>query len=347
MATIRKRGKGWRAEVCVHKRRDARTFDTQTEAVAWAARIETEMRDGKYIDLKAAKKITLADLLHRFQTEVTPTRRTARTAAGEYKKITWFLKQKFVHYPLVTLTKSDVEAFIQERLDNVAVATVVREVALLRSIVNYAIKKWDLSLLRNVFTVVRLPSFNNERDRILSAEEKMRLETALADCENPMIATAFKLAIETGMRKAELVAIEWRDIDIENRTLHIQRVDDLHKTTTVGTKTQKPGDVRTRKIPLSKAAVAILQALTRTSDKVLNGVTYNSLTCAWKRAKARAEIEDVRWHDLRHLAITNLAKKVTGDTLSKLKAFSGHKSVVMLQRYINIQTKDLLADMDR
>jgi integrase len=305
------------------------------------------MRNGKYVDIKASKTVTLADLLLRWREEVTPTRRTKRTAAGELKKIAWFLRQSFVSHPLVTLTKNDIEAFMKKRLETVAPSTVVREIALLRSIVNYAIKEWDLSLLRNVFTVVRLPSFNNERDRILSAEEKMRLETALADCENPMIATAFKLAIETGMRKAELVAIEWRDVDIENRTLHIQRVDDLHKTTTTGTKAQKPGDVRTRKIPLSLAAVDILKSLPRTSEKVLHRLTYNSLTCAWKRAKVRAEIEDVRWHDLRHLAITNLAKKVTGDTLSKLKAFSGHKSVVMLQRYINIQPKDLLADMDR
>jgi integrase len=344
MATIRKRGKSWRAEVCVHGRRDGKTCDTQDEAKAWAARIETEMRDGKYIDAKAAKNTTLADLLTRFGEEVTPTRQTKRSVQAEREKIDWLLRQPIAKFPISTITRDDVQAFIIERQKTVKAATIRRQILLLSSVVSTAIDTWKIGLQQNVFARPKIKPKKGEkknRDRILSADEKLALELALKGCKNSLMISAFQIAIETGLRKAELIALEWSDINLEYRTMNVCKVDDLKSETVDGTKN---GD--SKEMPLSLAARDIFKSLPRNGERVFHGLSYHALDMAWARARERSGVVNITWHDLRHLAITTVCKQVKGD-IFKLKVFSRHKSTAMLERYINLKAGDLLADMDR
>lgn len=344
MGTITKRtnksGDVYRAEVMVHGRRESGTFDTKKEAQIWSARLETEMRGGKYLDTASAKNITLAQLLERFGDEITPTRRTARSAHVELGKIRCLMLHPIAQSPILTVTSGDVARYVLERKKTAAPATISRDFSLFRRVVNIAIKRWDMPLHKNVFAGAELPPIHNARDRILSPDEITALKKALSQCENPMMLVAFKIAIETGLRKAELLGLEWADIDLKLRTLHVRRVSDLKNTTVDGTKNGESS-----KIPLTLAAVAVFKALRHDGDKVLAGLTYNALTLAWKRAKARSGVVDVRWHDLRHAAITAVAGKVRGD-IFKLKLFSRHKSTVMLARYVNLKPADLFADLD-
>jgi integrase len=361
MATIRKRGKGWRAEVCVHKRRDARTFDTQTEAAAWAARTETEMRNGTYIDLKAAKKITLADLLHRFQTEVTPTRRTARTARAECEKIDFLMRQPISSYPVGTITSDDVKRHISERSKTVSDSTINREIAIFRRVINLAISDWGIALPRNVFKGAKQEKLaldgddeneidNDETDNEVFYEGRQRIPTAteitnltreLSACDNRLMLPAFQLAIETGLRKSELLGLKWSDVNFKTCELQVRRVADLNKKTMNGTKNGTSG-----KIPLSQTAIDVLKALFRPTVRIFAGLAYDGVSMAWKRAKVRAGVIDLRWHDLRHAAITNAAKAFNGD-LFKTKQFSRHKSTAMVIRYVNHRTEELVTDLNK
>lgn len=346
MASIYKRkdGKTYRAEVYVHGRRDARTFDTESEAKAWAARVETEMRDGKYVDMKAAKKTTLADLLLRFRDEITPTRRTQRSAQAEREKIDWLLRHAIAKHPVSTITRDDVHAFIIERQETVKTATVRRQILLLSSVITTAIDDWKIGLHQNVFARPKIKPKKGEkknRDRILNTEEKKDLESALLSCKNSLMTSAFKIAIETGMRKAELIALEWCDIDLKARTMLVCKVDDLGSETVDDTKN---GD--SAKMPLSLAAVEVFKSLPHNGERVFHGLSYHALDMAWTRARERSGVEDIRWQDLRHLAITTVCKAVKGDVF-KLKVFSRHKSTAMLERYVNLKAEDLHEDMDR
>lgn len=333
MATISKRksknGISYRAEVCVHNRRDSATFDTEAQAKAWAARVETEMRSGKYIDVREAKSVLLSDLLTRFAREITTQRKTERTQRTEAKKIAWLLRQKIAQMPVLTITSADVQSFISERKKSVAAATIVREIALLRRVINIAINRWSVALNRNVFASAELPRVSNARDRVLSDDERAALEIALAECENQLILPAFQLSVETGLRKSELFNLLWSDVDFTKRTIYVRDA--------------KNGE--SAYVPLTRNAVAVLQALLKKSDFVFSGLTYNALTLAWKRARVRACV-DIKWHDLRHTAITKVAEKVNGD-IFKLKLFSRHKSTAMLARYVNLKAHDLIADLDR
>lgn len=239
--------------------------------------------------------------------------------------------------------------------------TINREIAILRRAVNLAKDKWGISLPRNVFTGAKCEKFaedgddeneidtdetDNEyfyegRQRIPSTDEITDITRELAVCKNHLMLPAFQLALETGLRKSELLGLKWSDINFLTCELHVRRVADLNKKTKRGTKNGASG-----KIPLSQTAIDLLSALFRPTVRIFAGLTYNGISMAWKRAKVRAGISDLRWHDLRHAAITKAATAFNGN-LFKTKQFSRHKSTSMVVRYVNHHNQELLADLNK
>ena len=135
-----------------------------------------------------------------------------------------------------------------------------------------------------------------------------------------------RFAIETGMRMGEMLSLEWRYVDMA------QRVATLPDT--------KTGDAR--QVPLSTAAIAELSALPR---HIKNGRVFwtwsraDSLENAWRRAVKAAGIEDLRFHDLRHEAVSRLFE--LGLNPMEVAAISGHKTLQMLKRYTHLRAAEL------
>jgi integrase len=125
------------------------------------------------------------------------------------------------------------------------------------------------------------------------------------------------------MRRGELLSLRWEHIDFDRRTAH------LFET--------KNGDSRT--VPLSTEAVQILKSLSRSDKKVVFPINYFTLDAAFKKAVIRAGLSDFHFHDLRHMAITAIAKKLPN--VIELSAVSGHKSLTMLKRYYHPDAQDL------
>jgi integrase len=124
-----------------------------------------------------------------------------------------------------------------------------------------------------------------------------------------------KFALETAMRRSELLDLRWEHINIQKRTAHIPLT--------------KNGTSRT--VPLSHAAIEILSSLPRNLNGQVFSVTHFTLSAAIERARTKAKLDDFHFHDLRHMAITRLAEKLPN--LIELSAVSGHKSLAMLKRY--------------
>jgi integrase len=99
----------------------------------------------------------------------------------------------------------------------------------------------------------------------------------------------------------------------------------------------KNGEART--VPLSSRAVATLEALPRNLDGRVFGATYEGIHQAFVRACRRADIEGLRFHDLRHEAISRLAEH--GLSIQELQAISGHKTMQMLVRYTHLRAENL------
>jgi len=222
-----------------------------------------------------------------------------------------------------------------------APATVRNRFALLSHLFETARKDWYFAI-PNPVKDLRLPTVRNQRKRTVSDHE---LEEVLAATGSQALQHLARLAIATAARLGELVAAEWKHVNLKTKTLHLPLT--------------KNGDART--VPLSPAAVQVLDAMPRRLDggRIFN-ITTSGVSQAWMRAVQRAReryvqvcdergeepgeyLLDLHFHDLRHTAITRLAE--AGFQTLELAAVSGHKSLSMLHRYTHISPTHLAQKM--
>jgi integrase len=131
------------------------------------------------------------------------------------------------------------------------------------------------------------------------------------------------LAIETAMRRGELLALTWENIHLDRRIAFLPDT--------------KNGDSRT--VPLSTTAINLLRQLPRSVVGPVFPITANALKLCFRRACIRAGIEDLHFHDLRHEATSRLAEKLTN--ILELSAVTGHKDLRMLKRYYHPRAEEL------
>lgn len=200
--------------------------------------------------------------------------------------------------------------------------TIARELGLLHNVLEVARRDWGIELTGNVVAQVRRILVRNARDRRLNPGELDRLSAALRSTRNKLVRPAILLAIETALRRGELLSLTWDAIDLKRRTAYIPHT--------------KTGFART--IPLTEKAVTILNSLPRSGTTVLP-LSAMALRLAWNRMRERAGMPDLCFHDLRHEAISRFAE--LGLSTVELAAISGYKDMRMLMRYTHIQPTDL------
>ncbi|WP_308516146.1 site-specific integrase [Sphingomonas flavescens] len=328
MATITKRKNGWSVQI---RRKgypqQTRTLLTKAEAQAWAREQEGRIdRALAPINLKILKGTTLRHLIERYLKEVTPTKDSEYTEAARLKKV--LREQAFCDLPLADLTPKVFADYRTARLAKVKAGTVHRELGLIRHALEVARREWDMDLLSNPLDRVKRPKLANARDRRLGPGEYERLQNALLRTRNPVVAPVVEFAIHTAMRRGEILALRWEQVNWLQRTAYI-----------ADSKTGVP-----RTIPLLDGALAVLQRL---RPELLRGavfpITMEALKQAWERARDRAGLVDLHFHDLRHEAISRLCEM--GLTLPEVALVSGHKDPRMLFRYVNLRPADLAAKL--
>ena len=211
--------------------------------------------------------------------------------------------------------------------DGLAGATVVKELNSLSHLFDVAVKDWGIPMVANPAKLVRRPQVARGRDRRLSGAEESRLMAACKATRAPMLAPVVRFAIETGMRMGEILALRWSDVDLPGR------VATLNDT--------KTGDAR--QVPLSTAAIAAMSALPRHMSDGRVFWTWkraDSLENVWRRAVKAAGIEDLRFHDLRHEAVSRFFE--LGLNPMEVAAISGHKTLQMLKRYTHLKASELV-----
>jgi integrase len=328
MATIRLLRQRWQAQV---RRKGvpprARSFDRRSDAVAWARGIESEAdRSGFVADTRFAEKTTLGELLTRYVAEVTPTK---KSASSEKARIGALTKRDICHRTLAKLNSTHVAVYRDERLKSVAPATVVRELNTMSHCLELAQREWGLFLPRNPVKSVRRPSVPRGRQRRLKEGEEDRLLEACDEGRNPWMRPLIVLAIETAMRRGELVGLLWEHVDLHKRVAHLPDT--------------KNGE--SRDIPLSRRATTTLQGLhVDRRDKRVIPISGNAVRLAWEHLRVRAGSSGLHFHDLRHEAVSRLFER--GLNIAEVAAISGHKEMKMLQRYTHLRAADLVARLD-
>jgi integrase len=231
---------------------------------------------------------------------------------------------------LGAISRHDMQLYMDAmRAEGVAPATMRLEQSVWRVLFNYAFSKWGwASLQDNPATNLEMPQVDNERTRVMSLQEQALMDTALADCRNQRIAPLVILLRETAMRSCEpLEYAYWGNVKWERMILAL---DDA-----------KNGK---RDVALSELALKALRDLGPGAphEPIVN-ISYESLKASWQRACARAGIVNLHLHDLRRTAATRMALK-TGNRFL-VQALTGHKTMVMVDRYVNVTADDVVSVM--
>lgn len=334
MASIRKRNDKWQAQVrrTGHTPR-TKSFINRADAMRWIRQTELELdRSTLAYDPSSLDRTTVGDLLRRYAKDVTPAK---RGHAPEAKRLEVFLLQRWANVTLARITPQAFSQHRDKRLREVEAGTVLRELGLLQAVFETARQEWDVPLHENPLAKVRKPKAANGRTRRLQPDELTALLSACTEGRSEYLRPGILLAIETGMRRGEILNVRRRDLDAENGLLSIPE-----------TKTDVP-----RTIPLSENAARILtelQAECTDKDARLFPVSANAFRLAWERCKRRVakhlpEIEELRFHDLRHEAVSRFFE--LGLSVPEVATISGHKDPRMLFRYTHLKPEDIVAKL--
>jgi integrase len=316
------------------KIRESASRSTKAEAISWAEQREAEIIGGAAV---VAKRMTFGELLERYAAEVSTTKRGERWERIRIEALVHGRPDAFPALPpdpITSIRLADLDArhfaaWRDRRLRSVSPASVRREWSLLSNACAVAVREWSLLAKNPMLTVkrpkgsaprTRRPS-DNEIERILyclgySRDEAPKTKTA-------MVGAAYRFAIETAMRAGEIAGLEWRDVELERRYL----------------RTRGKTPAATREVPLSSEALEVLDQLAGVRDgESVFGISTASLDALFRKARAKAGVEDLTFHDSRHEAITRLAKVF--DVL-ELARIVGHRDLRMLLVYYNPSAEDL------
>ena len=323
MATIRKRitRSGTKYQVQIRKtghKPVSRSFNTLRDAQTYAKDIEVKIERSVYQCAKDAESYLFGELAKRYLDEVLVFKKGYYTEKYNIRPVVRYFKD----YKLINVRPHVVAAFKKHRLDEVSPGTVKRELGLLSRILVSAEKEFGIYLPQgNPVSQIKKP-FEVARDRRPTKDE---LEILISD---RTIGHYIVLAIETGMRRGEIVNIKPGHLLGEHQNLLF--IPD--------TKTGIP-----RTIPLSTRALEAFNKL----QYATNGLSIlkpHSVSQAFLRACKRHSIDDLRFHDLRHEATTRFFEK--GLNIMEVSLITGHRSLSMLKRYTHLKPESLLEKLE-
>lgn len=317
----------------------SKTFFNKEDGERWLRDIYSAIDKGAFVSTVRAERMTFDDLADDFERDFAP--HHYRGAAWKSKLKA--LRKRLGSYSLVAIVPQVVAGYRDQRLRDpdprykearkapwISPATVKSELDLLAKIFDVAQKEFGIPLpAGNPVSAVRKPRPGKGRERRLVGDEWERLERECRASGNRWLWPAVQLAVETAMRQGELLQLPWKHVDKRARVALLVDPDKIKNSTP-------------RAVPLSSRALAVLDAMPRSTTGRVIPMDRMTLYKAFQRACARAGIADFRWHDLRHESLSRLAER--GDlSIRELAEVSGHKTLQMLMRYTHIQTSRLAA----
>lgn len=301
MAHLKKVGERWRAEVCVDRKRRAKTFQTKREAARWAAEQEDRGLLAANHTLRTAieKYLPIAESHAGSQAELSRLRALVRDL-------------DCIDTPLDQLTPAMLAQWRDKRLGVVAPVSVRREQIILSSLLNVAVREWGWLRENPLRTVKRPPTSKPRRRGIKQAEIDAICRELDGVTSGPQTRALFILSLETGMRMSELTGLRWSDVSEKTVTL----------------RDTKNGDAR--EVPLSPAAREVIKSRVGMDADFVFTRSSQQMGKVFAAAADRAGCGDVHFHDARSEAITRLARKL--DVL-QLARMIGHRDLKSLMIY--------------
>lgn len=310
------------------------TFNRLTDAKKWAQHTEAAIREGRHFKTAEAKKHTFNELVKRYCSEKL-LHYNMREQKERRSKLEWWNKG-IGHCLLADITPAAISE-CKNKLDR-SPATVDKYLKNLSHAFNTAVNEWGW-LEDNPVKKVKGPKLPRGRVRFLEEDERIRLLARCRESSNSWLYTCVILALSTGMRQGELMCLRWPDVNLNDGYII------LHKT--------KNGE--RRRVPLSGLALDLLEEHNK-FRRLDTSLLFPSKTDPQKPIDLRkpfenalkdAEIEDFKWHDLRHCTASYLA--MNGASLAEIAEVLGHKTLQMVKRYAHLSDghiSNVVADMN-
>ncbi len=322
-----KRGQVWWMGFTYQGKRIKRSTETKDKKLAEKIhhKVMTQIAEGKWFDVDEGSKRTFLELAERYESTDFKELKSWQSVESYLKQI----KEFFGPHTVSQINPALIEDFKQKRKSaGDQPSTIVRKLTILKRIFNLAKKRW--MWVKDVPPIEMPAKADRKRLRYLSFAEYHKL---LGKCE-PWLHGPVIVAAWTGLRKGNVLNLKRSQVNIFNRTISLD-----------GSETKNGEHLI---IPVAAPALeAIKDAMKVThlnSPYVFctaDGKPYSSMEVqrAFKDALTKAEIEDFRFHDLRHcFASWNRQAGVDLDTLADLM---GHKDTQMTRRYAHIGPQHL------
>lgn len=325
-----------RAQVRIGGFYRAQTFDLEKNAKKWAKEIEQQLKlstGGDYID--PPKDANFEDLVSVYEDQVGKVKEFGKNKKAVLKS----LKAKIGKVKLRSMSEAAVRDFVDRRVkEGAGGVTIGIDLAYLRTVLSWARYVRNLNLDPDITLDVKrslnrrgLKTRSTERTRVASPAELTRLCDHFGKMTRNTIdmIAVIEFAVLTSLRQEEICMLRIEDIDFDRRVMLVR--DRKHPTEKIGNHSEVPildDFVR----PIEKAMGE------RTSGRLFP-YAPRSVSAAFTRACHALAIEDLRFHDLRHTAATDLFTRELD--IEAVSLFTGHKDWKMLRRYTHIKAESV------
>lgn len=326
----RKRGDAYRIEIMINGKRHSATRDTARECEQWAATrlLEHKSSNGQTIENDAKPPYSFKQLFDEYWDKVGKHSKSKNWILSQYNTFERKLGV-IASKSIYEITPQDLTLWRNKRSKEVSDNTVLKEISLYSAMFTYAQKEMFL-LESNVWMQITKPSKPESRYRRISQDE-INTMLKLLDYEVGQVPTepqhyvawGFLFAIETAMRRGEILSMQRSEI--YDGYVHLPKTKN-------GTK---------RNVPLSLFAKELLNLISHEDEKIIPQ-TSDAFRQLWERRKLKSDIDDLHFHDTRHEAISRMVKdrKLPVEILAKI---TGHKKIeVLVNVYYNPDADELV-----
>jgi len=324
-----KRGTVWWMSFIYKGQRFRQSTETSSRKLAAAifAKVNHDITEGRWFDTAEEKNRTFREMLDRYLKEHSIPRK-APTSHMRDLSISGHLLPFFGDLVLADITPKKIADYKgRRRVEGAKPATINKELGLIRHAFNLAIKEWEWCR-DNPMRKVSMEPVHNQIDRWLTTDEEVKLLAASPDWLREILT----FALNTGMRKGEILSLQWRDLDLVRSVLVVMKSKNRERRT----------------LPLNGRIFELLMAKQKEGTagdgfvfSTSRGTRINArnLSRAFYVARKKAGLDNFRFHDLRHTFATRLVQ--AGVDLYKVQRLLGHKSPAMTQRYAHHSPESL------
>lgn len=298
--------------------RESTGSDKHRDAEALLIKRKRMVLEGRHPELKGKKKHTFRDFAEKYSAWMEGRHRSANSKSYRIKDMV----ERFGNLPLSRFDTNLVETY-QTNLINKGLkpASVNKNISLLKAMINKAVD-WDMtveSTLKKVRKVKALKE-NNKRLRYLSKEE---IPLLIENCDKhlrPIVITA----LNTGMRKSEVLGLRWDMVDLKNGFILLDKTKNNAR----------------REIPINETLRETLSGIIRRLDVPYIFINpsedkpYKDVKNSFRAALRRSGINNFHFHDLRHTFASHMV--MSGVDITTIKELLGHKSLTMTLRYAHL-----------